>query len=92
MAYDITSMRSALQRQIAPLYPDRITGERIGEAFRHMRISNDRLAERQRSKCLIPRISGNGDPLENCNNATANSHAIQEKVLLRIATEKSGKN
>ena len=91
MAYDIATMRSALQQQISHLYSDVITGSLIRESFKRMRISNDRLAERSASQCLIPRNDGNGRVLVDCKRATANSHALQEKVLRRIATDNNGK-
>ena len=90
MAYDIANMRTALQQQISPRYSDGAAGQLIRESFKRMRVSNDRLAERSTSKCLIPQSNGNGGVLVACQRATANSHAIQEKVLQRIATDNSG--
>ena len=90
MTYDIANMRIALQQQISPRYSDGATGQLIRESFKRMRVSNDRLAERSASKCLIPLDDGNGGVLVDCQRATANSHAIQEKVLQRIATDNSG--
>ena len=90
MTYDIANMRIALQQQISPRYSDGATGQLIRESFKRMRVSNDRLAERSVSKCLIPLDDGNGGVLVDCKRATANSHAIQEKVLQRIAADNSG--
>ena len=90
MAYDIANMRTALQQQISPRYLDGATGQFISESFNHMRVSNDRLAERSNSKCLIPLTDGNGGTSMACKRDTANSHAIQEKVLQRIATDNGG--
>ena len=90
MAYDIANMRTALQQQISPRYSDGATRQFIGESFKRMRVSNDRLAERSTSRCLIPQSNGNGGVLVACKRATANSHAIQEKVLQRIATDNGG--
>ena len=73
--------------------PDTSTGLRgsfISESFNHMQVSNDRLAERSNSKCLIPLTDGNGGTSMACKRDTANSHAIQEKVLQRIATDNGG--
>ena len=86
MAYDIARMRAELQQHISHLYPAGVTGEPIGVAFETMRASDDRLSERTPSDCLIPRNDGNGRVVVDCKRDTASSHAIQEKVLLRIAT------
>ena len=91
MPYDIAAMRTALQQQISPLYSDGTTGTHIRESFKRMRVSNDKLAERSASRCLIPRSDGNGNVLVACKRTTANSHAIQEKVLREIAQNNSGK-
>lgn len=85
MAYDITNMRTALQQQVSPRYSDGATGFLIEDSFKHMRVSNDTLAERSASQCLIPR--NDGSVLVQCTRPTANSHSIQEKVLQSIATD-----
>ena len=90
MAYDITNMRTALQQQVSPRYSDGATGFLIEDSFKHMRVSNDTLAERSASQCLIPR--NDGSVLVQCTRPTANSHSIQEKVLQSIATDNRGRH
>ena len=86
MPYDIAKMRAELNHHVAPLFGNRITGERINESFEFMRASDGRLGERLPSICLIPRPDANGDVVVDCTRTTVNSHAIQDKVLRRIAS------
>lgn len=90
MPYDIDGMRAALQEQISPRFFDEISGASIADSFSSMRMSDGLLSERSASDCLIPRNDGNGRAIVDCQRKTASSHAIQEKVLRRIATNISG--
>lgn len=91
MPYDIATMRVELQQYIAPLFAPGATGTGIGESFASMQASDGRLAEQTPASCLIPRDDGNGHAVVDCNLNTASSHAIQEKVLQRIATTNHGR-
>ncbi len=91
MLYDIAKMRAELQRHIAPLFAPGATGTSIAESFESMQASDNRLAEQTLASCLIPRDDGNGRAVVDCVLNTANSHAIQEKVLQRIATNDKGR-
>ena len=91
MTYDIATMRTELQQLISHRYSDGPTGQSIGESFDRMRVSNNKLAERSATRCLIPQHDANGDILVECKNPAGNSHAIQEKVLQRIATNNGGR-
>ena len=86
MTYDIARMRAELNRHIAPFLDEGPIGELISESFGLMRESDMRLSGRLPSSCLIPRNDGNGRIVVNCGRATANSHAIQNKVLRSIAS------
>ena len=90
MPYDIDGMRAALQEQISPRFFDEIAGASIADSFSSMRTSDGLLSERFASDCLIPRNDGNGRAIVDCKRKTASSHAIQEKVLRRIATDRGG--
>ena len=90
MTYDIATMRTELQQLISHRYSDGPTGQLIGESFDRMRVSNNKLAERSASRCLIPQHDANRGVLVECKHPAANSHAIQEKVLQRIATNNGG--
>ena len=65
---------------------DKITGEAIAETYRTMRETDNRIRERNASRCLIPRNNGNGGVAVDCKRDTQQSHTIQEAVLKRIAS------
>ena len=88
MTYDFARMRSVLNRHLAPLFDDGPNGDIIKESFELMRASDMRLSGRSPSSCLIPRNDGNERIVVNCGRATANSHAIQNKILRHIASGK----
>ena len=90
MPYNIDGMRAALQEQISPHFFDEIAGASIADSFTSMRTSDGLLSERSPSDCLIPRNDGNGHAIVDCQRQTAGSHAIQEKVLRRIANDRGG--
>ena len=91
MSDEIARMRAELNQYISPFFGIGPGGARINESFGLMRESDLRLNGRLPSRCQIPRRDGNGGAVVDCGRSTANCHAIQDKVLKRIASGKPPK-
>lgn len=88
MPDEIARMRAELNQYVSPFFVIGPSGDRINESFGHMKASDIRLNGRLPSRCQIPRRDGNRNAVVDCGHSTANCHAIQDKVLKRIANGK----
>lgn len=91
MSDEIVRMRAELNWYVSPLLGIGPSGNRISESFGLMKAFDMRLNGQLPSRCQIPRRDGNGGAVVDCGRSTANCHAIQDKVLRRIASGKPPK-